>query len=308
MRLVKTRKKRIFPDNGRGETSPMDAVTSSQPSSARAQVIVVGNEKGGSGKSTTTVHLIASLLHDGYSVACADLDFRQGSLTRFLEYRNARMAADGISLPMPDVRGFAPSALGTMATSLGAELSRFDTFMASLRLNVEYVILDTPGNDTVLSAHAHSYADVLITPLNDSFIDLDVIARLSPDDLSFHRPGHYTEQVEKQRLVRAARDNGTIDWIVMRNRLGALQTNNMRAMDKVMKDLSRRLNFRTIPGFGERIIFRELYPKGLTLLDIAAPRGDVRKTMSHVAARQEMRALLKAIGLPSGAKRARRAA
>lgn len=279
----------------------MDLMNNSRADGARAHVIVVGNEKGGSGKSTTTVHLIACLLHDGHRVACADLDFRQGSLTRFLEFRSARMAAEGLSLAMPELRRFAPSALGSMATSVGAELSRFDTFMSGLRQNADFVVLDTPGNDTVLSAHAHSFADVLITPLNDSFIDLDVIARVSPEDQSIEKPGHYTELVDKQREVRMRRDQGTIDWIVMRNRLGALETNNMKAMDKVMRALADQLGFRTIHGFGERVIFRELFPRGLTLLDVKAPRGDAKRTMSHVAARQEMRALIKAIGLPGQA-------
>lgn len=275
---------------------------------ARARVVVVGNEKGGSGKSTTLIHLVASLLKAGQNVACADLDFRQGSTTRFYEFRAARAATEDRTLPMPDIRRFSPSALGTVATAMGAELSRFDSFMNGLLSRFDYVVIDTPGNDTMISAHAHSYADVLITPINDSFIDLDVIARLSPEDMSFQRAGHYTELVWRQNEVRNARDGATIDWVVMRNRLGMLESNNMRSMDRVTQDLAERLGFRTIPGFGERVIFRELYPKGLTILDIAAPTGNAKRTMSHVAASQEIRALVKAIGLTSQAKGASYAA
>ncbi|MBM3566952.1 MAG: ATPase, partial [Alphaproteobacteria bacterium] len=53
----------------------------------RAHVIVLGNEKGGSGKSTTAMHLIAACLRDGRSVASIDLDARQGTLTRYLSNR-----------------------------------------------------------------------------------------------------------------------------------------------------------------------------------------------------------------------------
>ncbi len=274
----------------------------------RARVVVVGNEKGGSGKSTTLIHLVASLLKAGQNVACADLDFRQGSTTRFYEFRAARAATEDRTLPMPDIRRFSPSALGTVATAMGAELSRFDSFMNTILPRFDYVVIDTPGNDTMISAHAHSYADVLITPINDSFIDLDVIARLSPGDMGFQRAGHYSELVWRQNEVRNARDGGTIDWVVMRNRLGMLESNNMRAMDRVTRDLAERLGFRTIPGFGERVIFRELYPKGLTILDIAAPAGSAKRTMSHVAASQEIRALAKAVGLPGKAKSASHAA
>lgn len=275
---------------------------------SRAHIIVVGNEKGGSGKSTTTIHLVASLLKASHNVACVDLDFRQGSTTRFYEFRAARAAAEDGLLPMPDLRRFSPSALGTVATAMGAELSRFDSFMNAILPRFDYVVVDTPGNDTMISAHAHSYADVLITPLNDSFIDLDVIARLSPEDMSFQKPGHYTELVWRQNEVRNARDGGTIDWVVMRNRLGMLESNNMRSMDRVTKDLAERLGFRTVPGFGERVIFRELYPKGLTILDIAAPAGNAKRTMSHVAASQEIRALVKAVVPKTRAKSASHAA
>lgn len=273
-----------------------------------ARCIVVGNEKGGSGKSTTSIHLIFSLVHDGYRVVCVDLDFRQRSLSRFLECRAAYAEKMGLELPSPSLRRFAPSALGSVATARGAELSRFDAFMNGLHGDVDFIVIDTPGNDTVLSAHAHSHADVLITPLNDSFIDLDVIARISPGDLSVAGPGHYTELVWEQKQIRAARDRGSIDWVIVRNRLSALESNNKRAIDKVVEDLSDRYGFRSVAGFGERVIFRELYLKGLTLFDVDAQDGDNRRTMSHVAARHEIRALMRAIGAPTGRPTSKHAA
>ncbi len=261
----------------------------------RARCIVVGNEKGGSGKSTTVINLIFGLMDRGNNVICVDLDFRQRTLSRFLECRTAYGEVTGQTLHMPDLRRFSPSALGAVATARGAELSRFDTFMKGLQGAADYIVIDTPGNDTVLGAHAHSHADVLVTPINDSFIDLDVIARLSPLDMHVTGPGHYTESVWEQRILKQARDKCDTDWIVLRNRLGALESNNKRSMDAVMKELVERFEFKALPGFGERVIFRELFLKGLTLFDVDASDGDNRRTMSHVAAKHEVRNLLGAV-------------
>lgn len=260
-----------------------------------ANCIVVGNEKGGSGKSTTVINLIFGLMDRGHNVVCADLDFRQRTLTRFLECRAAYAEATGRQLAMPDLRRFSPSALGMVATAKGAELSRFDAFVKGLHSCADYLVIDTPGNDTILGAHAHSHADVLVTPINDSFIDLDVIARLSPLDLHVTGPGHYAESVWEQRALKQARDKADFEWLVLRNRLGALESNNKRAIDAVMEELVERFQFHALPGFGERVIFRELFLKGLTLFDGAASGGDHRLTMSHVAAKHEVRNLLKAV-------------
>lgn len=261
----------------------------------RAHCVVVGNEKGGSGKSTTVINLIFGLVDAGHKVTCVDLDFRQQTLNRFLECRVAYAEAKGLQLPFPEIRRFSPSALGSVATARGAELSRFDAFMKGLNGDSDFVVIDTPGNDTVLGAHAHSHADVLITPVNDSFIDLDVIAKISPLELDIVGPGHYTESVWRQREIKMGRDKFATQWLVLRNRLSALESNNKRAMDKVMEELVERFGFRALTGFGERVIFRELFLKGLTLFDVDASEGDNRRTMSHVAARHEVRNLLRAV-------------
>ena len=261
----------------------------------RTACIVIGNEKGGSGKSTTVINLIFGLLDGGHTVTCVDLDFRQQTLNRFLECRTAYAEANGLQLAMPDLRRFSPSALGQVASARGAELSRFDSFMSGLQGHSDFIVIDTPGNDTILGGYAHSHADVLITPVNDSFIDLDVIVKLSPLNFEYIGPGHYTESVWRQRETKVARDKYPSEWLVLRNRLSALESNNKRAMDKVMGQLVKRFGFRVLQGFGERVIFRELFLKGQTLFDVTASGGDNKRTMSHVAARHEVRNLLKAV-------------
>jgi chromosome partitioning protein len=266
-----------------------------KPDGRRTRCVVVGNEKGGSGKSTTVINLIFGLMDSGHKVTCVDLDFRQQTLNRFLECRIAYAEAKGLQLTMPEIRRFSPSALGAVASARGAELSRFDGFIKGLQSNSDFIVIDTPGNDTVLGAHAHSHADILITPVNDSFIDLDVIAKVSPLEYEIIGPGHYTESVWQQREVKMSRDKRATEWLVLRNRLSALESNNKRAMDMVMKDLVERFGFRALPGFGERVIFRELFLKGLTLFDVDAADGDSRRRMSHVAARHEVRNLLRTV-------------
>jgi chromosome partitioning protein len=115
------------------------------------------------------------------------------------------------------------------------------------------------------------------------------------------RPSVYAEMVWEQRKVRAKRDGGSIDWIVMRNRLSNLEANNKREMGEVLDKLAKRIGFRQAPGFSERVIFRELFLQGLTMLDVfdqSQRSGNARPRMSHVAARQEVRALINALQLP----------
>ncbi|MBE90876.1 MAG: hypothetical protein CMM76_15725 [Rhodospirillaceae bacterium] len=159
------------------------------------------------------------------------------------------------------------------------------------------ILIDTPGSANQVSLLAHSYADTLITPMNDSFVDLDVLAKIEPDTFKVVCPSRYAELVWENRKNRIQRDGRSIDWIIVRNRLSSLHSKNRRAVDEALTALSTRIGFRIAPGFGERMIFRELFLKGLTLLDLRDPEAGVRLNMSHIAARQEVRLLLEVIGL-----------
>jgi len=104
--------------------------------------------------------------------------------------------------------------------------------------------------------------------------------------------------VEEARAQRRVRDHGTIDWIVLRNRLSTLGSRNKRLVGEGLQELSRRLNFRHIEGLAERVIFREFYPRGLTAVDdLDEATLKTRPTMSHVTARLEMLKLLAAMGV-----------
>jgi chromosome partitioning protein len=257
----------------------------------RPHVVVLGNEKGGSGKSTTAMHLIVALLREGYKVGSLDLDARQGSLSRFI----ANRAENGLELPMSRHVRLEQSALDSVAAAREEEKQRFDATLAQMA-DCDFVVIDTPGSDSNLSRLGHARADTLVTPLNDSFLDLDLLARVDSEGLKIRGPSTYAEMVWEQKKRRALTDGGSIDWIVMRNRLASLDARNKRRIGKLVEDLARRIGFRLAPGFSERVVFRELFPRGLTLLDLAD--AGTALTLSHVAARQELRGLLDVIGLP----------
>ncbi len=271
-----------------------------------AHVIVVGTEKGGTGKSTTSMHLIVALLKLGRSVASIDLDLRQGTLTRYMDNRRAYAAAPGRRLPMPAhavIQARTDQAsTDTPSGAARAEEDRLSSLIEQLAPLHDVIVIDTPGNDAGLTRLGHSYADTLITPLNDSFMDLDVLARVDGDSMEIVGPSHYAEMVWKQKMKRAMRDNGFIDWIVMRNRLSSLDARNKRRMERILGELSVRLGFRIVPGFGERVVFRELFLRGLTMMDLRDVAGDDALTLSQIAARQEVRTLVEGIRFRSLAR------
>jgi chromosome partitioning protein len=262
----------------------------------RPHVVVLGNEKGGSGKSTTAMHLIVALLREGYKVGSLDLDARQGSLSRFI----ANRAENGLDLPMSRHVRLEQSALDSVAAAREEEKQRFDATLAQMA-DCDFIVIDTPGSDSNLSRLGHARADTLVTPLNDSFLDLDLLARVDSQGQKIRGPSTYAEMVWEQKKRRALTDGGSIDWIVMRNRLASLDARNKRRIGKLVEELARRIGFRLAPGFSERVVFRELFPRGLTLLDLAD--AGTALTLSHVAARQELRGLLDAIGLPKPEER-----
>jgi chromosome partitioning protein len=259
-------------------------------------IIVLGNEKGGSGKSTTAMHLTVALMKQGATVGCVDLDARQASLSRIIENRQTFMESKGLNLELPKSQRVLRSQADRRAKAEAEETEAFEAAFDAVS-DCNFVVIDTPGSDTFLSRLGHTYAHTLITPLNDSFLDLDLLARIDESGRKILGPSVYSQMVWEQRQQRAMAGGEPIDWIVMRNRLAHLEARNMREIGRLLDQLAKRIGFRLAPGFGERVIFRELFLKGLTLLDLKEKGTGVKISMSHVAARQEVRALLAAIGL-----------
>lgn len=265
-----------------------------------AHLIVLGNEKGGSGKSTTAMHIAVGLLRLGYRVGSIDLDARQGTLTRYMANRFDHITRTGHPLPSPFHMPIERSKAPTVAEQESSDHAFLTMALEELGSTTDFVVIDTPGSDTYLGQLAHSYADTLITPLNDSFVDLDVLARINPETREVLSASVYTNMVFDQKKIKMQRDGIETDWIVMRNRLSSLDARNKREMGEMLEKLSHLFHFRLAPGFGERVAFRELFLKGLTLLDMKED-PDHSMTLSAISARQEVRELLRTIG-PEKAK------
>jgi chromosome partitioning protein len=278
--------------------NPSIAQTQAARAAGRAHVLVIGNEKGGSGKSTTALHIAVALLGEGARVATLDLDARQATLGRYVENRAAYAKRKGVELAMPVHAAVPLSTLPDRPAAEADERARLEAALEPMVGTVDFVIVDTPGSDTNLSRLAHTWADTLLTPLNDSFIDLDLLARVDPDTLKIVRPSIYAEAVWKQRQLRALQGGRPVDWVVMRNRLSPLAARNKRDMGNVIEALAKRIGFRVAAGLSERVIYKELFLNGLTLLDLKRGGGGPSLTLSHVAARQEVRDLVASLNLP----------
>ncbi len=254
---------------------------------AKPHVIVFANEKGGTGKSTTAVHVAIALQVRGARVAALDLDHRQRTLGRYLDNRQATQKRVARELSIP-----------RHATHDGTSLENFEARFAEFSVDTDYLVIDTPGRDDPFARLAAQRADTLVTPMNDSFVDFDLIGQVDPDTYKVTRPSFYAELIWDARKARAKADGSTIDWVVLRNRVQHVEARNMRRVSEALDQLAKRVGFRIIPGLGERVIYRELFPKGLTMLDSAEFGG---MGLAHVAARQELREMMSALALPEPA-------
>ncbi|KRA48803.1 division plane positioning ATPase MipZ [Devosia sp. Root635] len=262
-----------------------------------AHVIVVGNEKGGSGKSTTAFHLAVYLLYAGHRVATIDVDSRQQTLTHYLRNRRAHGRETGRRLPNP-LHFHLPAAWGdSVKENQQAEFDVFTRAIGEVEDSVDFLVIDTPGFDTNLTRLAHSLADTLLTPVNDSLIDLNVLARIDPETGLPVETSHYARLVQRARSERMAIDGASIDWVLVRNRISMLASRNARQVQSTLEGIATRFGCRMADGIAERVIFRSLFPSGTTVFDPLDEEGEAA-TVSHVSARQEYRNLVAALNLP----------
>lgn len=275
-----------------------------------AHVIVLGNEKGGSGKSTTAFHLAIFLLYEGFKVATIDVDSRQQTFTYYVRNRLNWAAAHDLKIPHTIHYHLPLTRSDSIRENQRQEFDLFRQAVTEVERDVDFLLIDTPGFDTHLTRLSHSFADTLVTPFNDSLIDIDVLAHIDPVTGEPRDLSHYARLVQRARKERLAIDGRSIDWVLVRNRIAMLSSRNMRMVQSGAEQIALRLGCRLADGIAERVIFRSLFPLGLTVFD---PLDDdllsSLPSMSHLSARQEYRALADALNLPiSERARARRAA
>ncbi len=246
--------------------------------------IIFANEKGGTGKSTTAVHTAIALAASGHRVAALDLDARQRTMTRYLENRDATMRRLDKQLAHARFEVLDDHTEAGLSAAIGR-----------LSQDIDVIVVDTPGRDDEVARAAILMADTLVTPMNDSFVDLDLIGQVHPENYKITKPSFYAELIWNSRTERAKNTGRSVDWVVLRNRLQHVDSHNLRRVGAALDELARRVGFRVIPGLGERVIYRELFPKGLTLLDFEH-LSEVG--IGHITARQELREMIAGLGVP----------
>lgn len=277
--------------------------------SGSAHVVVLGNEKGGSGKSTIALHIAVALLKAGQRVATIDLDCRQRSFTHYIENRRAWARRTGLGLEIPYHHCIDLGDSMQIADNESAEFAQFSAAVSEVERSYDFIVIDTPGTDSYLMRLAHAMADTLVTPLNDSFMDFDVLGTIDPATYVVTGESHYTEMVRDARRKRRQLDGAGIDWIVVRNRLSMHGSRNKQLVAGGLNDLSFKIGFRSIDGLAERAVYREFFPRGLTALDdLDEATLGARASISHMAARKEVTGLLRQLKLPVDERGRRRAA
>lgn len=265
---------------------------------AETRVIVVGNEKGGAGKSTIAVHLVTALLYGGAKVAVLDLDLRQRTSGRFFENRVAWAASKKLDLPMPLSLSLSDNDIALAEKSEEEQVAGFEAAFAKGLEECDFVLIDTPGGDSAITRLAHGRADLVVTPMNDSFVDFDMLGTVDPVTLELTKPSLYSLTVwegRKQRALSGQRQ--AMDWVVLRNRLATTEARNRKRLEDRLTALAKRVGFRIGPGLRDRVIYRELFPFGLTIADLSPQVRPVPVSLQHLAARQELRALMHSLGL-----------
>ncbi|MET4133611.1 chromosome partitioning protein [Porphyrobacter sp. MBR-155] len=258
----------------------------------QAHRIVFANEKGGTGKSTTAVHVAVALSYLGARVAAIDLDPRQRTMHRYIENRLATLEKRGLTLPTPACDVFRGQHTGDLLAMI-----------RRLEASCDFLVIDNPGRDDAYARIAVENADTLVTPMNDSFVDFDLIGQVDAETFKVKKLSFFAELIWEARMKRSRmtieQQRPEMDWIVVRNRTGHVEARNQARLHKALTEMAKRVGFRVTQGLSERVIYRELFPSGLTLLD----KGHLGELgTSHLVARQELRSLVKALNLPDFAR------
>ena len=263
-----------------------------------AHTITLGNEKGGSGKSTASIHLVTAFMRYGFVVGCLDLDTRQRSLATWLENRERTRVDGGWSqakICMPHYRRLTLSEAEGRTDADTDDHAAFMQAFNDMRERCDYIIIDSPGHDIFLSRLGHAVADTVITPLNDSQIDYDVIAKFDPHEDAPTAPSIYSSMISDVRRHRKSEGWDDFDWVIMRNRFAPQSDRSRISVD--LDRIAKRLRFRVVGGLPERKIYHELFRAGLTAHDI-----EDNHARSYNAARDDIEALIGDLRLPGFAE------
>jgi chromosome partitioning protein len=183
------------------------------------------------------------------------------------------------------------------------DLAAFRAAISGLDKACQFLVVDTPSTDNYLMRLAHLMADTLLTPLQDSFLDLGTLALTDPVTHEVTRTGNYAAMVCEARKKRRQLDATVFDWVVIRNRCS-----EGRLIKRSVNELGKRVGFRDFEGSAERGVYRQFFPVGLTAFD-ATDEGilGAPPDAAHLAAHQEMAELMAQLRLPINDRAIRRA-
>jgi chromosome partitioning protein len=260
------------------------------------RVVVVGNHKGGTGKSTVAMHVMVALLKSGRSVGLIDLDLEQQTLTRFLDNRREWAQQSSVAVELPrHVPIVEPDWSGTEGGDAQV-VARFIRALSDLG-DCDVIVIDTPGSPNQLNLLAHGMADTLLTPINDSFVDLDLIVMVGRAGGPAPQASRYAKAVAAALEGRRNACGRSSDWVVVRNRISSVKARSQIGVSEALAVIAPQLGFRVVAGLTERPIFRHLFPFGLTAFDEAEGVPGKRPKTSQLLARIEVRELIDALGL-----------
>ncbi len=248
----------------------------------KSHIIVVSNEKGGTGKSTLSMHLAVLLLNEGFKVATIDVDGRQGTLSKYIENRKSNNLKNNLNLPIPEHISF------SIDSDMSENIENLKQTVEKLQTDFDAILIDTPGSKNYLFDEAHKYADTLITPISDSFLDLSVIADIDFETQKIKNPSHYAMHIWEVKKHLAAQGKAFLNWIVVGNKISPFQSNNQKQVFSYLKKLEKLYGFRSIIGVKDRAIYKEMFLEGLTVLDMQNETLKMKMSMSHLAAKREI--------------------
>ncbi len=256
-----------------------------QNKNKKSHIIVVSNEKGGVGKSSISMHLAIKLLNEGFSVATLDFDGAQGSLSKYIENRKMFCDLSSAKLASPTHFRFAPK------EAKGAHMAEISMLVDEVSKKFDAIIIDTPGGRNYLFDLAHSFADTLITPISDSLIDLSALADIDYLTNKIKSVGHYASFVWDVKKQKAKKGEHGLNWMVVGNKLSSYNSNNKKKVFELLDKISKQYGFRYIEGMKDRVIYKELFLQGLTVLDFNNEKLKQKMSVSHLAAKREIRSI-----------------
>lgn len=254
----------------------------------KAHIITIGNEKGGTGKSTISMHLAILLMQEGFKVAVIDMDGRQGTLSRYINNRCNFAKQNHINLIVPQLVTVSPR---DNQNEHANHISEIELAVSELSKAYDALIIDTPGTKNYLFEEAHRLADTLITPVGDSLIDLNVLSEIDEKAPNRQHAGHYAEFVWEIKKYRAQHGKKSLNWIVAANKVSSLNSKNKTVFFDHLNQIAKTYGFRVSESIKDRVIYKELFLQGLTVLDLNTQALKSRLTLSHLAAKQEIKNL-----------------